>query len=84
MAINLKNAEAEALLKKLAQQTGESLTQAASAAFRERLARLEAVDEARANRRLAPLLALIEEARRAPRPDDPGDKATTDELWGEP
>ena len=38
MALNIKNAEAEALARALAAETGESLTEAVTAALRERAA----------------------------------------------
>lgn len=40
MALNIKNAVAEALIKQLAEQTGESQTTAVTVAVRERLERL--------------------------------------------
>jgi antitoxin VapB len=39
MALNIKNAEAEALIRRLAEQTGEDLTTAVIVAVRERIAR---------------------------------------------
>lgn len=42
MAINLKNAEAEALARLVAREADESLTEAITVALRERLARLRA------------------------------------------
>jgi antitoxin VapB len=44
MSLNIKNAEAHALAARLAQATGESLTEAVTTALRERLARIEAPD----------------------------------------
>ena len=41
MSLNIKNAEAHALAVRVAQATGESLTEAVTVALRERLARLE-------------------------------------------
>ena len=41
MSLNVKNPEAHALAARLAQKTGETLTEAVTAALRERLARLE-------------------------------------------
>lgn len=40
MGLNIKNQEAEALIRKLAEVTGESLTAAVTVAVRERLQRL--------------------------------------------
>ena len=44
MPLNIKNPEAHDLARQLSQITGESLTQAVTAALRERLARLETPD----------------------------------------
>ena len=41
MSLNIKNPEAHALAARLAQKTGETLTEAVTTALRERLARLE-------------------------------------------
>ena len=41
MSLNIKNPEAHALAARLAQKTGETLTEAVTIALRERLARLE-------------------------------------------
>jgi antitoxin VapB len=41
MSLNIKNAEAHALATRLAQKTGETLTDAVTTALRERLERLE-------------------------------------------
>lgn len=41
MALNIKDAEADSLARKLAERTGESLTEAVLNALRERLARTE-------------------------------------------
>jgi len=83
MAVNLKNPEAERLLNELAEQTGESLTEAASKAFAERLARLKQDRAAQRKRELGSLLDLIAEARRSPALDERPLKQITDELWGE-
>lgn len=42
MALNIKNDEADQLARKLAQKTGESITEAVIVALRERLSREEA------------------------------------------
>ena len=83
MAVNLKSAEAEAILKRLAEETGESLTEAATQAFRERLARLEAEKAASRQRDLSFVLDLIDEGRRAPVVDSRPIKVIRDELWDE-
>lgn len=45
MGLNLKNLETERLIHRLAQTTGESLTTAVTVAVRERLDRLEQVEQ---------------------------------------
>jgi antitoxin VapB len=45
MSLNIKNPEAHALAARLAQKTGETLTEAVTAALRERLERLERTAE---------------------------------------
>lgn len=42
MAINIKNAEADALVRQLVERTGETITDAVLKALRERLARTQA------------------------------------------
>ena len=44
MALNIKNAETQALAARVARATGESLTQAVTVALRERLMRIEEPD----------------------------------------
>lgn len=83
MAINLKNPEVERTLQELSGETGESLTEAAGVAFRERLMRLRAERETVRQRTLRALLELIEEARSAPTLDARPVKTITDELWGD-
>lgn len=83
MAINLKNPEVERALYELAEETGESLTEAAGIAFRERLAHLRAARAARQQRSLRALLDLVDEARAAPVVDARSTKAIRDELWGD-
>ncbi len=83
MSVNLKNPEAERLLNALAELTGETLTEAAACAFRERLERLKSEHDAVKRRTLASLTDLISEARSAPALDARSQKEVTDELWGE-
>jgi hypothetical protein len=83
MAINLKNPEVERALYELSEETGESLTEAAGVAFRERLERLRAVKKGRQERSLRALLDLVEEGRGAPVRQATPLKQITDELWGE-
>jgi hypothetical protein len=83
MAINLKNPEVEKALQALSRETGESLTEAAGVAFRERLERLKAAKEAERQRTLRALLDIIDEARAAPVLDARPVKVIRDELWGD-
>lgn len=83
MAVNLKNVEAERLLNALARETNESLTEAATRAFRERLERVRAAREAERGRALTSVLDLIAEARRQTPVSDRPLKELTDELWGD-
>ncbi|MFZ5441335.1 MAG: type II toxin-antitoxin system VapB family antitoxin [Myxococcota bacterium] len=70
-------------MNELAEETGESLTEAALRAFEERLTRLRSERAAQRKRALQSLHDLIEEAR-AQRPlDERPLKVITDELWGE-
>ena len=82
MPVNLKNPEAERLLNELADETGETLTQAATNAFQERLARLRQEKTRRQKGLLTSLHDLIAEAR-SQRTEGPPLKQLTDELWGE-
>ena len=83
MAINLKNLEVERALQELSAETGESLTQAAGIAFRERLERIRSAKKAQRQRSLRALLDLIEEARGAPVLDERPLRVLRDELWGD-
>jgi antitoxin VapB len=68
MSLNIKNPEAHALAARLAQKTGETLTEAVTAALRERLTRLEqqpGFDE----ERYRALKALVKDSRRLWRDD---------------
>lgn len=83
MAINLKSPKAEALLKRLAEQTNESLTAAATAAFEERLARLERAKVSRQRRVREDLQRIIDEARKSRPRKGPSAEQVMDDLWGE-
>ncbi len=83
MSVNLKNQETEALLHALAEVTGESLTQAATTAFRERLDRLKEQQGRTRGRALTSLLDLISEARASQVTDSRPIKEVRDELWGD-
>lgn len=83
MAVNIKNHEAERLLNELAERTGQSLTEAATQAFRERLARLDAEAVTRRARTERALLDLVKEARASQDTGEPL-KPMLDELWGTP
>jgi hypothetical protein len=84
MAINLKNSEVEKALYELRAETGESLTEAAGIAFRERLERIRSQKLGAQQRSLRALLDLVDEARAAPVLDPRPLKAITDDLWGDP
>jgi antitoxin VapB len=83
MAVNLKNPEAERLLTELAERTGQSLTEAATQAFRERLARLNTEASTRRERTERALLELVREARQSRDTGEPL-KPMLDELWETP
>jgi hypothetical protein len=81
MAINLRNPEVEGALRALAAEAGESLTEAASIAFRERLKRLR--DAKKRLRSLQSVHELINEGRAGTRRSDSSLKQLADELWGD-
>jgi len=62
MSLNIKNPEAHALAARLAQKTGETLTDAVTTALRERLERLEQTTELDEQRYQA-LKALMKDSR---------------------
>jgi antitoxin VapB len=62
MSLNIKNPEAHALATRLAQKTGETLTDAVTTALRERLERLERTKEIDEQRYQA-LEALVKDSR---------------------
>jgi antitoxin VapB len=62
MSLNIKNPEAHALAARLAQKTGETLTEAVVRSLRERLERLEETAEAQEERYKA-LKALVKDSR---------------------
>jgi antitoxin VapB len=62
MSLNIKNPEAHALATRLAQKTGETLTDAVTTALRERLERLERTTEFDEQRYQA-LSALVKDSR---------------------
>ena len=62
MSLNVKNPEAHALAARLAQKTGETLTEAVTVALRERLERLERTAEFDEERYQA-LRALVKGSR---------------------
>jgi antitoxin VapB len=78
MALHIKDAKAEELVREVARTQGTTLTQAIKIACEEKLAR--------DRRKLSPqdLLADIHAGIRAlPRTGEKADKAFFDELWGE-
>ena len=62
MSLNIKNPEAHALATRLAQKTGETLTDAVTTALRERLERVERTREFNEQRYQA-LKALLKDSR---------------------
>ncbi len=66
MGISIKNDEVEVMIRRLADATGESVTQAVARAVRERLELLEASSEEALRLRAENLRRLVEEARRLP------------------
>lgn len=74
MALNIKSDEAEQAVRRLAELTGESITETIRIAAEERLARLEATRQQAELRRRADIRELLEQVRRAPvldsRPED--------------
>jgi antitoxin VapB len=62
MSLNIKNPEAHALATRLAQKTGETLTDAVTTALRERLERLERTAEIDEQRYRA-LKTLVKDSR---------------------
>jgi antitoxin VapB len=76
MAFNIKDAEADRLIRELAAATGESITEAARKAFAERLQRVRVSNTSEADR--ARVRDIIERARRRPVTDTRSD----DEILG--
>jgi antitoxin VapB len=76
VALSIKHDEADRLARALAQETGESLTEAVVTALRERLDRVR--QPARAKRRRARLRAIQHRIARLPTRDD----RTVDEILG--
>lgn len=62
MALSIKNAEAEALARRLAQRTGKSVTGAITAALRRQLDDLEAADEEAARAKLEKMRRISADA----------------------
>jgi antitoxin VapB len=83
VAINLENPEVEALLKALAAGTGESLTEAAGKAFKERLEAVLARRKPGRERFLPEILQMIEQGRSLPVLDPRPTKELLDDLWGD-
>jgi antitoxin VapB len=76
MAFNIKDAEADRLIRELAAATGESITEAARKAFAERLQRVRVSNTSEADR--ARVRDIIERARRRTVADTRSD----DEILG--
>lgn len=81
MGLNITNEEAHALAKKIASQTGESLTSAVVVALQERLERLERErDVAERKRRVRELLDSLP----PPPPGVTSDHSDIYDAWGMP
>lgn len=76
MALNIKDPEADRLIRELAAATGESITEAARTAFAERLQRVRARSTSEADR--TRVRDIIERARRRQSTDTRSD----DEILG--
>jgi len=76
MALNIKDPEADRLVRELAAATGESITDAARTAFAERLQRVRARNMSTTDRER--VRDIIERARRRPATDHRSD----DEILG--
>ncbi|MFV3127839.1 type II toxin-antitoxin system VapB family antitoxin [Niveispirillum sp. KHB5.9] len=66
MALNIKSPEAEKDVRRLAELTGESLTEAMHTAVRERLERLSQAEARAEEARWAEINAIIKEIQSAP------------------
>jgi antitoxin VapB len=66
MALNIRDPEAQALAREVAQATGETMTQAVKEALRERLARVRAEDETDRERRYRTILEFARHFRSMP------------------
>lgn len=77
MALNIKDPEADRLVRELAAATGESITEAARKAFAERLQRIRTRRDDSGARR-ARLQEIVDRARRQPLLDD----RSADEIIG--
>ena len=62
MSLNIKNSEAERLARELAATAGESVTRAVTVAVRERLDRLQQLDQGAAAARAARLREIAKDA----------------------
>jgi antitoxin VapB len=62
MSLNIKNGEAERLARELAAATGETVTRAVTVAVRERLDRVQQLDDSVATARAARLLQIADDA----------------------
>lgn len=86
-ALNIKNDETYALARELADEAGESLTEAVTIAVRERLERLKLRDSGDVEARLAAIRAIAADAAARWGPYDPDEDPTAflyDEQTGLP
>lgn len=81
VAINLKAPETEALLRQIAELTGDSLTQAAHRAFERRLEELQQDSERERKKATRAIREIVSLARSLPILDQRSSKEISDWLW---
>jgi antitoxin VapB len=78
MALNIRDPTVHALARKLADATGETMSQAVKTALEERLARVGKVSEEERRRRLEAMEAFARKFQQA----EVLDPRTPEEIWG--
>jgi antitoxin VapB len=66
VALNIRDPEVHRLARAVAEATGETMTEAVKAALRDRLAKVDRVDDAERQRRVEALLAMGRRFRELP------------------
>lgn len=82
MSLNIKNETTHALVRRLAELTGQSQTSAVEDAVRRRLAELEGEREAETERKRAAIEAIVAEVRKLP-VSGPSYDEIMDEMYDE-